>query len=112
MSNTPVNNLPLRLVPDEAEPAGPLAHPSDGARRVGLDVLHREVANAFITEPSAELLALTADAATALGSGTDRERNEARIRLAARIIAVGRMQMQTLELGLTRSSSRGSGRSA
>jgi hypothetical protein len=43
---------------------------------------------------------LVIDAATPLALGTDRERNDARIRLAARMITVARVQLQTTELAL------------
>ena len=98
-SNTPVIGQRLTLVPDQDDIPPRAREPVAGAK-VALDWLHRDALAAFVTEAPPDLSQLACDAATALGIGTDRERNDARIRLAARMITIGRMQVQTLELSL------------
>ncbi len=70
--------------------------------RVALDWLCQDAVTAFVDAPSDELTSLAAAVATPLAIGTDRERHDARVRLAARMIATGRVQMQALELSLAR----------
>lgn len=98
--NSTVIGQALQLVPDAPDLAPVPARGPTSATALALDWLHRDTASAFLTETSPELSTLATDAASALGLGTDRERADARIRLAARMVAVGRVQEQTLELAL------------
>ncbi len=88
------------LVADAPDLAPVPARGPASVTALALDWLHRNTASAFLAETSPELSALATDSASALGLGTDRERADARIRLAARMVAVGRVQEQTLELAL------------
>lgn len=98
--NSPVIGQALQLVPDTPDLAPvPARGPASGAT-LAIDSLHRAAASGFLTETTPELSTLATDAASALGLGTDRERADARVRLAARMIAIGRIQQQTLELAL------------
>lgn len=97
--NTPVISQSLTLVPDEDQKP-PRAREPTGATKVAIDWLHQDALGAFVVEAPPGLAQLASDAATSLGIGTDRERNDARIRLAARMIVIGRIQLQSLELSL------------
>ncbi len=100
MRNTPANDRALQVVSDAPVLDPVPARDSNKGITLALDRLHLSTASAFLTEPSAELSSLAAAAATTLAIGTDRERTDSRIRLAARMIAIARMQIQTLELSL------------
>jgi len=99
VQNTPVISQSITIVPD-ADQAQVSAREPASATKLGMDWLHQDALGAFVIDAPPELVRLASDAATSLGIGTDRERHDARIRLAARMITIGRMQQQTLELSL------------
>ena len=74
--------------------------------RVSIDWLHREVLRAYLDDAPPELAQLAADCASGLGVGSHTDRNESRIRLAARMVATYRVQIQTVELAISEAVSR------
>ena len=103
-TNTPVNDQAPLEPRVQAEECTPVAR---AMRPQRLDWLHTQAAGAFLGEPSPAVETLAAEAARGLAIGTDRERSDARIRLAACMITSGRTQLQTLELALAAAVNRG-----